>query len=105
MTSSIRYLEVAGRTMPASRFTSMSSEADGEPAAVRDDQRLRLLPGVRVVDLLLLCGIVGAGGDAERPAPSRPPPPRMPRNRRRPLMETISIGRGQDPRTCLEVRQ
>jgi hypothetical protein len=34
---------------------------------VRDDQRFRLGPGVRVIDLLFLFGIVGLGRDRRAP--------------------------------------
>src|SRR6185436_1965453 len=61
ITSSIRYLEVAGRIMPAIRFTSMRQR----PRMRRprcEHQRFRLRPGVGVVDFFLFRGIVGADG-------------------------------------------
>ena len=39
MTSSIRYLEVAGSTRPESRLTSISARPSAKPAAARPDQR------------------------------------------------------------------
>ena len=50
----MKYFDAAGRTSPASRLTSMSSEAERQPAAARPDERAGLLPGGRPADLLLL---------------------------------------------------
>ena len=70
MTSSIRYLEVAGRTRPTSRLTSMSARPSAEPPLAREDQRARFAPG-GLRPIIFFFGVLE--GSTARPASDRRP--------------------------------